>query len=370
MKNYFIKIAKNFSTSFFYEKLLKEMHICLKEDINNKVVFDMSETTFIDALVIPNLLCVGSILKETTGHMPIITTINTQVYSTKADTAQFLYEIGFIELAQRLNLFEIHCFGSDGKRPIIREYSTTYYFDLSYKAKTATETKRRIARRISDKSRELFEEHLKDYFDTDSEIGYCNKFARIAAELCSNSLIHSNIPSFMTIQSNLFNQTVSIAVSDRGCGFYDSLYSKLIDEEIKVSEGRQLDKTIQFYTINKNSFKELTDKRSLHAIVESTFFRYYEGKVYGISDIASTVLKEGGLIRIHSTDSRIKLTQSNFPFIFQMCEDPERLRNMLIKEFIKKKDYNFKSGLKFMGVHYEIEMPIKTSSRSGTNVYY
>jgi hypothetical protein len=353
MSDYFIKIDKFFSTSFFYERVLKELHNCLRENINHRVIFDFSETVFVDALVIPNLLCVGGILRETTGQLPVITTINNYIYTSRTNVAQYLSDIGFTAIAQSYNLFEFSVHSYKRKSTLIKDYSTTYLFDNPH------ETKQNMANRISRKSRELFETHLKEYFDEDDVFGYCNIFAKFAAELCNNSLTHGKSCSYMTIQSNLEKQKISIAVSDYGRGFYNSLYEKILSDD-----------TFEFHTIDKDSFKTRSENSSLYAIIESTFYRYFN-KDYGIWNIADTVLGQEGIIRIHSTDARIILTPNKFPLILAVCSDAESLKEVLSREFIERKDYNYKSGLKFPGVHYEIEMPLKISRKGGAyNAHY
>ena len=352
MSDYFIKIDKTFSTSFFYERVLGDLHECISDGKKPRVIFDLSETTFVDALVIPNFLCTGYLLKDWTGNVPIITTLSKNYYSSRFDTAKYLYDIGFSRIAQDYNLFEINDFGNQDKESLISEYSRTYLFN------DFNVSKQDIARTISQKSKMLFEKHLRNYFADDEIFGYCNIFAKFAAELCNNSLVHGKSFSIMTIQSNVKLGKVSIAVSDCGCGFYNSLCQKIITNEAH-----------DFYTIDKNDFMKNTDTRSLNAIIESTFYRYFD-KVYGIWDIANTVFKHDGTIRIHSSDSRIVLTPRTFQLIFEVCKDPESLKRLLVKEFVQKKDYNFKSGMRFKGVHYEIEIPFNTEKRRGAYENY
>lgn len=347
MADYLIKIKGGFSTSVFYNNVLKELHKCLVEDNQNRVIFDFSMTTYIDALVIPNLLCVGYILREETKQIPLITTLNTDIYTSKSNIMQYLNDIGFIEHAYKLKLFEFYNPELKPKSNMIPEYCATFFFNNDKKSKED------IASEISNRSYKLFNKHLKNYFDEDAIFGYGNIFAKFAAELCNNSSIHGNSFSFMTIQSNIKLQIVSIAVSDCGCGFYESLSKKI--------ESGKLDKQ-ELITIDKNTFINVKSENiALYSILESTFYRYFD-KAYGIWDIARTVLKKSGVIRIHSSDSRIILTPNKFPLVLDLCKNANELKAVLLEEFINKKDYNYFTDLKYNGVHFEIEMPMSTVS--------
>ena len=343
MADYIIKVEGLFSTSVFYRQILKELHSCLQQSKENRVVFDFTETTYIDALVIPNLLCVGYIIRSTTNKTPVIARMNNSIYTYKTNIMQYLYDIGFIKHARNYGLFEIHDYNIDKNKKIIPEYCTTFCFN------NTGQSKEQIAEQINIESGKLFSEHLKEYFDDDEIFGYKNIFAKFAAELCNNSAVHGESFSFMTIQSNREQGKVSIAVSDCGCGFYESLCKRL--------ENNTLDRPL--LTISDDEFLDKTSENlSLHSIIECTFYRYFD-KAYGIWDIARTVLKSGGVVRIHSNDSRIILTPNMFPLILELCKSPEELRNILLIQFLERKDYNFITGLKFGGVHFEIEMPMK-----------
>jgi hypothetical protein len=347
MAEYIIKIEGLFSTSVFYKTILKELHNCFSDDKENRVIFDFTEVTYIDALVIPNLLSVGYIIKKATNKIPIISAINNSIYAYKTNIMQYLYDIGFTKHAKNYGLFEIHDYNIDKSKKMLPEYCTTFCFN------DGKQSKESIAEQIMLESGQLFNEHLKEYFDDDEIFGYKNIFAKFAAELCNNSAMHGKSFSFMTIQSNRGQEKVSIAVSDCGCGFYESLYKKIINKSLE----RPL------LTIENEGFLDKnTENLSLHSIIECTFYRYFD-RAYGIWDIAKTVLNNGGVIRIHSNDSRIILTPNKFPLILEVCNDPEALKDILLKEFLGSKDYNFITGLKFGGVHFEIEMPMKHKNK-------
>ena len=345
MSDYAIRIEGGFTTSVFYNYVLKELHKCLSGNRESRVVFDFTKTKYVDALVIPNLLCVGYILKEHNGKTPIVATIDESLYVSNSSVLKYLREIGFVHYCEKYGLFEIHGFEKN-TMSLIPEYCATFCFDNEDISKDS------IAREITKKSYNLFKNHLTNHFDEDDIFGYGNKFAKFGAELCKNSSIHGDSFSFMTIQSYIRRQTVSIAVSDCGHGFYNSLSNRIANS----IESHQL------LTIDDSSFlDEKSENLTLHSIIECAFYRYFDS-VYGLWDIAKTVLSDGGLIRIHSSDSRIIFTPETFRFI-SVFDKREDLRDYLIKKFLKSKNYRYHQNLKYRGVHIEIEMPMKSNKR-------
>ncbi len=340
MEKYNIRIEGDFTTTVFYQKVLRQLHIYYKDFVDNVVVFDLSMTTRIDPLIIPNLLCVGEILRDTTGHPAVINTLN---FVRGNRIKKYLEDIGFVDLA--FGIYEFYDAGSDNQKSTIREYCKSYCF------KDENATKKQIAQKISRESRELFIRHLNNFFEEDEYFGYMNIFAKFASEMCHNSIHHGNAFSYMTIQSISSINRVKIAVSDCGVGFYRSLLKKIINENLEHP----------FYTIDEEKFLSAKiDQITLNTILECSFYRYFDEE-YGLWNIAKRVINGDGVIRIHSNNAQIILTSNLFPIILKTCKDEESLKSVLTKEFIRRKNYNYRDKLKFPGVHIEIEMPLNKS---------
>ena len=199
-------------------------------------MFDVTKAGYVDALVVPNLLCASYLIKKTTNHTPIMRIVNNDEYvfsNERKKISRYLHEIGFVKLASTHRLFRIEDFSKEPEHRLIPDYCTTFYFEgfpmndnYELSAQEIEEQKFEIARRISEKSHVIFNDHLKQHFVYDEYFGSVNIFARFAAKLCHNSSYHGHSFSYMTIQTNVAKNMAYIAVSDCGVGFLESLRKK------------------------------------------------------------------------------------------------------------------------------------------------
>lgn len=94
-----IEVPYDFSSYEFYSNVLPKV-FCNSE---NRIMIDLSSTRLIEPLVIPNLLCLGYIVKHETGGAPELL-IPDSFFGGKLK--KYLDQIGFTKCAVNSGLYE------------------------------------------------------------------------------------------------------------------------------------------------------------------------------------------------------------------------------------------------------------------------
>lgn len=338
MEKYMIEINGSLTSYVFYNEILSKLHnYYLDDNKQKKLVFDFSLVNSIDPLVIPNLLCIGYIIKETSNYTPELYIPNNIKFS---ELKRYLNEINFINLAETFNLYDFDVSVKAGwKEQGMDKLNTTMYFEYPkfIDNDNVDDSKLRdsIDKAVTYKFNRFFNKFLSYYNNYNTQT---NVLLELSKEIIENSIIHGNSFSFATIQYNYNMEKVYLSFSDCGQGFYKSFYHKINDSLFEP----KLDGNIKQQIRSLNS--------ELDGILLGVYFRY--GESFGLYDAVIKVLSKNGTVRIHSNDSQIILT-SNSLVELNLCKNERQFL-----EALKKKKNTIRNNLKYQGTHIEIELPI------------
>jgi hypothetical protein len=333
--NYYdISIEGNLTSYVFYNTLLKKLHDYYKEDGKNQLIFDFSNLKTIEALVIPNLLCIGYIIKQNSGLAPgiyIADNINTGYLK------KYINDIGFVSFAEKFNLFKFQDSikdGLDGKE--MDRLNTTIFFDRSEDEGTTWFN-------ILNSTKGFADKYLSEFNIYDGDENPNNLIVEICKEVVENSKKHGKSFAFMTLQYNYRREKVYIAISDCGIGFKNS-----INEKIE----------------NKNLENQITENNvsdEIQGIIQGIYARA-KSKTYGLYNVIAKTLYKEGTVRIHSMDTQLVLTENLF-WKMSQPDKPASLVKIISNDEVKQ---NVRSNLKYGGVHIEIEIPLRRSEINRT----
>lgn len=336
--------AKEYLSSYEFYAWIQNIRGQLLFQNDEQVVLDFTEVIRIEAPVIPNLLCLGQILKTNTLSRPILRLAESL---TGGHLKKYLNDINFLQYATEYKLFEFENSpygGWDGKQMDSR--NTTIYFPLpDVRGLTVEEIKALVSNEYYTRVRMGLAAFIKYYlatFDVEKiqvntdKSG--NSIFELICEMTINSAAHGRSFSFATMQANYSAKKIFISISDCGGGFKKSVAQN-------INDGR-IDSNI-LSRIPVNEFE---------AIIVGLYARVYEDD-YGLYSVAQKVLKLGGTMRIHSNDTQVVLTPA-YETAFN-----ERIL-LSDKSFAKK---NVRRNLVFGGAHIEIDLPIEIKDRRGKN---
>ena len=332
MNEYYIVSFEQKTTSFsFYNKILPQLHTYFLYHRDERLLIDLSEVEFINPLAIPNILVVGSILKNYFKKpCEMYIPWNPRLLS-------YLSDINFLNLVRSHELFTLDekFIGGYTSHNINPECNTYIFLNGVSKDEIRTDLKRS----------ETIIEFLSETHNSD----VTENVLRLMTEICHNACNHSGSNCFATFQSNLGRNVkykkAFIAISDFGEGFYNSLTSKSSTEYQSLFIKRLNGSTVSEYS-------------NILAILDAIYFRkdYTE---YGIYQVISNVLAKNGLVRIHSEDTQLVITANNFK---RFIADWNVLLRELSKASYSELDIQFspirKTETKLKGVHIEFELPI------------
>lgn len=355
MKEKSLKYRGKISTKDFYDTILSQIENLKKQHFKGCISLDFTNVSEVESSVIPNLLILGDYIKECTENRPLIYIDES---NTSGNLKRYLYKIGFFNLCEQKARFYLDCDKYTGwpEENKMDELNTTVYFEVASPEELEESQKPEyplLSSRIwnyiqenlytfSSKYLGLYQE-FTEYNDIRSEMEN-NMALAMCHEIVKNSLIHGRSYSYVTFQINRSKKKIYLTLSDYGMGFYNNLKVKGIKVE---NEGM--------------------------AIIEGIFMRARE-KGYGLYDVVCRTLEQFGIVRIHSNNTRIVLTnvppknntepikeyvieQDGFyPYIYYLeKKDVEGLA----KKLQKHKGYNYTENLFFPGVHVEIVLPIE-----------
>lgn len=319
MISVYINIPKDLTSYGFYNNVLAEINKIERKE-EQEIILDFSETYRIEALVVPNLLCLGYEIREKFGERAKIFIPDV---SYSGGLKNYMNEIGFIKYAKKYSLFEFILppdGGMLGKR--IDPICGTLYFDTQ---NSIDEINRGVKFGIAP----FAEQYLKKFENIhvyDDSIYYRNDITEFLTEMIMNCKMHAKSFSFTTMHAKYSINKIYISVSDFGCGFYNTI--GLLEE----------------------------CKDEVEAILAGVYKRK-TSKVYGLYNVIRRVLEYNGKVRIHSNNTQIIFT-------------PRILDNFIARKLFEDSSfekYNIKKGLSFSGVHIEIELPLE---RGGESVYH
>jgi len=173
----------------------------------------------------------------------------------------------------------------------------------------------------------------------------------VITELCHNGCNHSASSCFASFQVNK-NKKFEFSVSDSGIGYYKSFVAKLNNNE-------------RLWILNSNNPFQTRADNNINAILEAILYRYRSER-QGIFDVFKLILPLGGVVRIHTDNTQMIFTQSNFQeYLF--VEVNLKLIRKIIHDFKRREIESVNTtysplritDYKFDGVHIEIEIPFK-----------
>lgn len=309
--HYIIHLDGNLTSYVFYNEVLGKLHNYYIEGKDKQLVFDFSQVKTIDPAVIPNLLCVGHIVTNSTGIAPKIFIPNN---ISAGKLKRYLYDIQFITYAQKYGFFSFDdSIWAGMSESNMDKLNTTVFFGKSETEQESWSKIQRYCRRFSNKFLERYNSYITPV----------NLILELSKEIVENSKEHGESFCFMTLQYNYSREKVYISYSDCGKGFFNSLKSK-----------------------------ELSVENELDAIVNGVYLRYE--KPYGLYSVIKKTIASGGVVRIHSNKDQLILTQ-NMTLPFEISNTDSIMKKLLSSDYLKN---NIRKNLKFSGVHIEIEIPL------------
>lgn len=329
-----IVVPENVTSYVFYNEIMNDVFDSFDETDIENFIFDFSKVNFINPKVFPNLLSLGIILKNYLKKSPQI------YFIPNPNLFKYLDEIKFFYINRKFGIFELN-------EDVIGGYSTDtrgmaencaiHFFDVNTRKK------------------EIFEKYSNYYLLALKNKHIKDEKARrlidIISEFTENACIHSETGSFVSSQINT-NKYFYVSISDYGIGFRKSFGKKEKEKGYLP----------QFY-------RQFPDSSyiNLFSIIEAIFYNSKK-KVYGIFSGIKAVLELNGTIRIHSTDTQLILTKSNFEKYLLVDIQNEDEKNDFVNSFAgslmlsPQKELQYSAlrltRYKFKGVHIEIEIPL------------
>ena len=349
MPYFTIQIDEVLTSYKFYHNLLPELSRYVRSIDKDPILFDFTNTKRISSLVIPNLLCVGYIIK-TNYHVPA--TIFVPDNSASDNIRDFLHNIGFVHLARNYELFyftESIDFGNN--RRILDPRCQTHEFNPDPEGKNDESVIRaEVSRCFGSFFRTLFpnfDPAMQNIDDMKEYRSMTNIVEDVCAQLIFNSIIHGKSFAFMTAEVNHTAEKIYISIADCGIGFRKCINSQIKHGEQPFENRREL----------------MSDE--LEAITNAVFVRAEEehNKVYGIYPLIKRVLELDGIVRIHSIDTQLILTSKLRVKLDIAANDRSNVKEIRQSFLALMRDktsnaYNVYTNMKCGGVHIEIELPL------------
>ena len=319
LTNSVLKMPERISTSAFYESILPQVYESLAHK-EKDVLFDFSDVTRINSLAIPDLLCMGLLLRISNDKLPVIYIPETM---GKENLKSYLYQIGFTRLAKEQKMFDFYYSPTAGMEGVEMDPLCTSFFF------SADDSKDYIARKVSFYVNEFAKKYLKEFSYRDINVDengepyivYKNAIVDFLSQLLENCSIHSSSFSIATLHANYKEKKIYISVSDMGRGFLHTPYNYGCISEYE-------------------------------AIMRSVYKRKDE-TLYGLYNVIEKVMMHAGLVRIHSNNTRVVFSS---PWKGEYTEN-----NLLNNQNFRK--YNVTKNVNFSGAHVEIELPFNGDLR-------
>lgn len=349
-----LKYSGTISIFYFYDTIISEINSLKAQGFWGQIILDFSDVEKLESPVIPNLLILGNYINDCIGNKPLIYIDETR---TSGALKRYLYKIAFFNLCEQNERFYLDCDKYTGwpETSEMDKANTTVYFqpgslDELDEWQKKMEYPKLSARIWDDIYNNLYNfasnylgcyQKYTKYNDVRSEME-SNMALSMIHEVVKNSLSHGKSYSYVTFQIDRSYKKIYLTFSDYGVGFLKTIAEK--EKNVK-NEGM--------------------------AIIKGIFARAEESG-YGLFEVVSKSLQCFGVVRIHSNDTKIVLTNSEedveeigddgcYPYLTYVKRHDF---NGLLKKLYKHKNYNYIEKCFFPGVHVEIVLPIEIKTRN------
>lgn len=334
------KVVQILSSREFY-KMVDILNEILESE--ETCILDFTDVKRIDAVVIPNLLFLGKYIEKKTGNIPYI---RLGEDLSAGYLKNYLMGINFYILSDSYFYYEDpdgrYC-GLAGKSMDKRNTTERFLFGdgmvvaqrrLFYHVLPFIDNYLGVFRREKTNSNNVL----------DANSFHNNDIARFLNEMIENTFIYAESDIIITVQTNFKKDKIFLSVSDPGTGFYESMQNHMDAEGNFLPKDEETDCGINI--LGRRPKNE--DEALLIGIYKRMF-----SKTYGLFNVVKNILDLKGIVRIHSNNKQLILT--------------ERLKNQflqgtLIENLEQLKGYNIVETSLFKGVHFEMELPLSVLS--------
>lgn len=324
---YSIEIPEKFTSFSFYNFVLKKVYKFLSEYSKYDLEIDFSKTEYIDPIALTHLLVMGALINETI-HKPIILNI-----PNDPRIKGFLSSVGFLGLAEGRNngSFYVPSHAQGGYGKFEYDIPPICLFDVN----SSNVTKQDIIKLFKAPICKLYsleEKYSGNYNEEEYNFERNLETASIImCELLDNIKAHSGKNGYFTIQYIKSNRALKLCVSDYGMGIFKSILEEINKGSYKLK------------ILNKEKFIKENIQNNLASLVEGLFHRiddcYPDVRLdFGLSGITMLALTKGGIVRVHSIDTQLLITEKNWPDSLKKW-DKEKYEKMSAQEKSEAKKY-------------------------------
>ena len=383
---FIITPPKKLTSYAFYTVILPQFHACLQQPTTDQIIFDFSDVEFIDSLVLPNLLCVGYWIVNRFDKPAKISVPSSAKYSR---IRTYLSKSNFLKIARNYGLFifddniEGGLLLSDYKSSI----NNIFVYEPFLKSDGRTDeekTKERIYNQLQRTLKVFLADFITVYQDADFDYASLRKkLFSFCYEMIENAILHGNSFCFLGLQYYSTHR-IKIAISDCGRGFMNSIN----DDRSRSIDIRFYEDELELHVNNPDLYSDLSKEKNriaeqcpqLHDYDIDRLIQYPEMqseaqgisyglltrvkfKTYGLFHVYQS-LPKGGIIRVHSNDTRLILGESLKKLFAVYAEDVEtgkknesEIPALFFDQLTanERYQYNILTGPEFCGTHIELE---------------
>lgn len=383
--NYIIAIKGNLTSFVFYNEVIPKLHTYFFNNIQDPIIFDFSSIKTIDPLVLPNLLCTGfwiNVYRDVSAEVFIPS--NTKSVPLRS----FLHRTGFVKLAQTYNLFKFDAGISGGLEaesfcPTLNKtelFQGVALTSADEEDGCSMEVVTKIKEQAWDQLKSSFVPFIDEFLQRSREKYILNNRENIASDLLffcrevvENAMLHGRSFCFLNMQylSSSLGKQIKISISDCGVGFRKSINSDrsrslkilALQERLRKTSAdgqrKRLEEEIeelrtQGYPLSDEDIERLATYPYLESELEGIVYGLLSRsqKPYGLYSIYHKIIHAvGGIIRIHSNDTQLVLSERMWGAL-AVCITPESLLAQLAN---KQYEENIRTDLTFKGAHIEME---------------
>lgn len=349
-----IKIGNKWDeTEFFdaYDLVMKRIG-----DISEtEIVFDISECSWIENVVIPDILVFAEILKYDYKKKLIL--FLPKHGKTIKRIKGYLNDIKFVDIAEWEDNIDVEYVVYDrdetAKR-ILPDYCMTTSYKIEIKDLPNEERKKkeeRVVRQIEqdvlNNYMELFQKYLAQFFyleaADDGNIEF-NSIQVFIIQISANAIVHGHKKVFVTMQANIDEKLCTISVSDNGIGMTEG-----IREKYRAG--------IRMSLVARDTFEKLEPfHQDIVSVIEALAYRYND-KLYGLYNIFLQVLNEKGEIHIHTNNALLLFKDECINYL-DNARNKDEFALGLYNYLVRNKNNVIKTK-HFQGTHIKLLIPIK-----------
>ena len=326
MSNY-INFPARVTSYSFYNDVIPQLHSFFseKQDRDITVNFDFSNVKLINPLVIPNIICAGMSLKAY-YRKPVNLFV-----PWNPELLAYLEGINFFDIIRKYEIFSLD-----------EEYLGGYVKSKNLKSETFLfregKEKWEIEFVLSKQKSRIFE-MISDqfvYMEAGNAEDRMQQILTCFAEPVENGCIHSRSDTILNLQYVSGNNSVNkifCSVSDSGVGLYSVL---------------EKSKNIAFNNVGNENIR---------ALLEAIYYRS-PYRDYGLWGLCINTLSIGGILRIHSDQFQLILTEKRLE-VLEKIKTFYKINAIVGDNIIEQllDNYSIRKTTKFAGTHIEIEIP-------------